>query len=174
MGADPQPLRNIANGISSFCDLPDCINLEIFCESRMAHVDLLVLIFREQGVYKSWGYSVCTTWLIKKNHSYLVDLQRKKLDHPDLKALAIGLARQYQPRVVLIVVLIEGTGVGTGQLAELKEHDIDAVAVTRKLQRGTSICPVSQIRNRPCVVSAFHALAVGTQGRVSCIPRITA
>jgi len=76
-------------------------------------------------------WSVCTTWLVKKGHYYLVDVQRKKLDYPDLKALAIGLAQRYEPRVVLV----EDTGVGIGLIAELKEAGIDAVAVKPEISK---------------------------------------
>ena len=71
-------------------------------------------------------WSVCTTWLIKKGHYYLIDLQRRKVDFPGLEALAIDLAQQHDPHVVLV----EDCGVGTGLIAKLCEAGIDAVGVT--------------------------------------------
>ncbi|GCB06386.1 phage terminase large subunit [Ralstonia sp. SET104] len=47
-------------------------------------------------------YSVCTTWGLKGELFYLLDVERIKVDFPDLRRAAIRLAEQYRPRVVLV------------------------------------------------------------------------
>jgi hypothetical protein len=44
--------------MTPFRNLFDGINLEIIGKSWLAHISLLVLIFKVQGVYKSRGYSL--------------------------------------------------------------------------------------------------------------------
>jgi len=43
--------------MTPFRNLFDGINLEIIGKSWLAHINLLVLIFKVQGVYKSRGYA---------------------------------------------------------------------------------------------------------------------
>nr|WP_029374531.1 phage terminase large subunit [Rickettsia conorii] len=45
-------------------------------------------------------YSVCNIWGIQKY--YLVSLVRKKINYPELKNLTEKLAREYQPKFILI------------------------------------------------------------------------
>ncbi|MBL4575414.1 MAG: phage terminase large subunit, partial [Opitutaceae bacterium] len=85
-------------------------------------------------------WSVCTTWMISQGKHYLIDVCRMKLDYPQLKAQAIRLYREYNPRMVLI----EDTGVGTGLIEEPKEAGINTVAIT----------PVSSKEARASVQSA--------------------
>lgn len=77
----------------------------------------------KDGPANDW--SVCTTWLIKSNRYYLLDVCRDKIDYPTLKARAIAQAARYDPRVVLI----EDTGVGTGLIKELQQAGVNVVAV---------------------------------------------
>lgn len=71
-------------------------------------------------------WSVCTTWMISQKKYYLMNVCRKKLDYPQLKAQAIKLFKEYNPRMVLI----EDTGVGTGLIEELKQAGVNTSAVT--------------------------------------------
>src|SRR3546814_10939136 len=41
-------------------------------------------------------YSVCTTWLKKDDHYFLLDVFRARLEYPDLKRKAIELAPQWR------------------------------------------------------------------------------
>jgi hypothetical protein len=94
MCADTQSLRYIRNGVTPFRDLFDRIDLKFFGKSWLAHVSLLVLIFREQGVYKSRGYSIASnketildseeveTFKEKQHlYNYLVRLLMERLTH---------------------------------------------------------------------------------------------
>nr|WP_256621247.1 phage terminase large subunit [Rickettsia sp. TH2014] len=47
-------------------------------------------------------YSVCTIWGILDQRYYLVSLGRKKINYPELKNITEKLAREYQPRFILI------------------------------------------------------------------------
>ncbi len=60
-------------------------------------------------------YSVCTTWLVHDKIYYLLDLLRGRYDYPQLRDLAVKLAEQYKPDVVLI----EDTCVGSALCREL-------------------------------------------------------
>jgi predicted phage terminase large subunit-like protein len=64
-------------------------------------------------------------WLLREGSFYLLDVVRRKVDYPTLRALAINLAAQYKPNRVLV----EDTGVGTPLIAELKAKGISAIAV---------------------------------------------
>lgn len=78
-------------------------------------------------------WSVCTTWLIKNGHYYLVDLFRDKLDYPNLKAAALTLATSYDLRLVIV----EDTGVGVGLAAELRNSGIDVAAMPAVASKET-------------------------------------
>jgi predicted phage terminase large subunit-like protein len=70
-------------------------------------------------------YSVCTTWLVHDSKYYLVDAVRRRLNYPDLKALAISNARAHGATKVLV----EDTGVGTALIVELQKLGLPAVGV---------------------------------------------
>jgi predicted phage terminase large subunit-like protein len=70
-------------------------------------------------------WSVATVWLLKEGFYYLLEVVRRKVDYPGLRALAIYLAAQYKPSRVLV----EDTGVGTPLIAELNAKGIPAIAV---------------------------------------------
>jgi len=60
-------------------------------------------------------YSVCTTWLVKGNQYYLLDVLRKKLDYPDLHATVIDHALRWFPSAMII----EDQGTGTALIQDL-------------------------------------------------------
>ena len=41
-------------------------------------------------------YSVCTTWLVRGNHYYVIDILREKLNYPDLKKTVVAHARKHR------------------------------------------------------------------------------
>ena len=53
-------------------------------------------------------YSVCTTWLVRGQYCYLIDLLRLRVEFPELVKIAIKSARQWQPNLVII----ESVGIG--------------------------------------------------------------
>ena len=60
-------------------------------------------------------YSVCTTWLIKGNDFYLVNVLRQKLNYPDLKRRVIEHALTVKPDAIII----EDKGSGTSLIQDL-------------------------------------------------------
>ncbi len=58
-------------------------------------------------------WSVATVWLLTGGFYYLLEVVRRRVDYPGLRALVINLAKQYKPTRVLA----EDTGVGTPLIA---------------------------------------------------------
>ena len=83
-------------------------------------------IMTPERVIQSWDtamkmgelndYSVCTTWAIKGNRVYLLDVVRKRMELPELKRRVIDEADRWKAERVLI----EDKGSGTGLLQELQ------------------------------------------------------
>ena len=92
----------------------------------------------KSGPANDW--SVCTTWLIRQGEYFLVDLFRGKLDYPDLRAHALGLANTFEPRMVLV----EETGVGVGLVAELRALGVNV----------SPVCPETSKEARASIQSA--------------------
>jgi predicted phage terminase large subunit-like protein len=71
-------------------------------------------------------FSVCTTWCVTRSKQwYLVDVWRKRVDYPELKAAAQTLAVRFRSRRVLV----EDTGAGTSLVQELKGKISGIIAV---------------------------------------------
>ncbi len=71
-------------------------------------------------------WSVCTTWHIRGEDYYLVDVFRARLDFPSLKKKVVDLKRQYQADAVLI----EDAGAGKGLIQQLcDDGDVRPVAI---------------------------------------------
>lgn len=61
-----------------------------------------------QSVTQNSDWSVCTTWLIRKNLYYLLDLIRFRAEHPDLVRKVIEEVHRWQPHLVLIEAVGHG------------------------------------------------------------------
>lgn len=61
-------------------------------------------------------YSACTTWLTRKNHYYLLDVTRVKLDFPSLRSRVISHARHWSANTLLI----ENKGSGQSLIQEMR------------------------------------------------------
>ena len=69
---------------------------------------------------------MCTTWIVtRKKQWYLVDVWRRRLDYPALKAAVRTLAEQWKARRVLI----EDAGAGTALVQELRGAVSGIIAV---------------------------------------------
>jgi predicted phage terminase large subunit-like protein len=64
-------------------------------------------------------YSVCTTWLVRGEDFYLIDLLRAKLGYPELKRQVIDQARQYLANSIVI----EDIGCGTALIQDLRGEE---------------------------------------------------
>jgi predicted phage terminase large subunit-like protein len=69
------------------------------------------------------NFSVCTTWGMKHQHMFLLDVYRHKLDFPSLKRAVRELAACYQTNVVLV----EDKASGTSLIQELREEHFSLV-----------------------------------------------
>jgi predicted phage terminase large subunit-like protein len=57
---------------------------------------------------KSSDYSVCLTFLARKNEIYLLDVFRARLAYPDLVRQVLNQANEYQPNVILVEDITTG------------------------------------------------------------------
>lgn len=63
-------------------------------------------------------YSACTTWLIRGRDYYLIDVQRRRLEFPDLRRMIVGHAEAFDAKGILI----EDAGSGTALIQDLKRE----------------------------------------------------
>ncbi len=61
-------------------------------------------------------FSVCTTWSIKENGFYLLDMWRGRVEFPELKKKVLELNQEYKPDMILI----EDKGSGQSLIQELE------------------------------------------------------
>ena len=72
------------------------------------------------------NYSVCSTWLVKGEHFYLLDIFRERLDFPSLKRRVVRLYRKFEAGTVLI----EDKGSGTQLIQDLRhEGSLQPIAI---------------------------------------------
>jgi predicted phage terminase large subunit-like protein len=79
------------------------------------------------------AWSVCTTWLVHNDFYDLIDVWRRRLDYPSLKAQAIAIANSHKPDRILI----EDIGVGNALLMELKQAGLSAIGVRPEQDKVT-------------------------------------
>ncbi len=84
-------------------------------------------------------YSVCTTWLMRDEACYLLDLHRERLEFPALKRRVAALRRQHGADAVLI----EDRGSGTQLIQALLEEGLHAIAVAPEADKATRLCAQS-------------------------------
>jgi predicted phage terminase large subunit-like protein len=70
-------------------------------------------------------YSVITTWLVQDHCYWLIDVARKRLEYPFLKAFVLEHAQKYRPNKILV----EDTGIGSALIQELRFSPYDVVGV---------------------------------------------
>jgi predicted phage terminase large subunit-like protein len=71
-------------------------------------------------------WSVCSTWIVtRKKQWYLVDVWRRRVDYPTLKATVQTLAKEWNARRVLV----EDAGAGTSLVQELRGQISGIIAV---------------------------------------------
>jgi predicted phage terminase large subunit-like protein len=68
-------------------------------------------------------FSVCTTWGIKDEHAYLLDVYRKRLSYPELKSAVRQQAAAHNPKTILV----EDKASGTQLIQELVDDGVHAV-----------------------------------------------
>lgn len=98
-------------------------------------------------------YSVCTTWALKGQRIYLVDVLRERLEFPVLKRRVIEEADRYNAQIVLIEDKASGTallqdlqasGFWKGRAVQAVSDKISRIAgVTAMIERGEVLIPQS-------------------------------
>jgi predicted phage terminase large subunit-like protein len=68
-------------------------------------------------------YSACTTWGVKKDRLYLLDVLRKRLEYPELKRVVLTHAHQFGAKNILI----EDKASGTQLLQDLRAEGLHGV-----------------------------------------------
>jgi predicted phage terminase large subunit-like protein len=76
------------------------------------------------------NFSVCTTWGLKDQRKYLIDVFRRKLNFPELKRSVRDLAKLHHANVVLI----EDKASGTSLIQELRADGFSDVAAAPALE----------------------------------------
>jgi predicted phage terminase large subunit-like protein len=70
-------------------------------------------------------YTAITTWFLQDNCYWLIDVARKRLEYPELKAFVLENAHKHNPNKILI----EDAGTGSALIQELRYLPFAAVAV---------------------------------------------
>ncbi len=85
-------------------------------------------------------WSVCTTWIVTRDKRwYLIDVWRRRVDYPALKAAAQSLAKQRSARRVLV----EDAGAGTSLVQELRGKVSGVIAVKPDRDKASRMAVVS-------------------------------
>jgi predicted phage terminase large subunit-like protein len=82
----------------------------------------------KNGAQNDW--SVCTVWMLAEEHFYLLDLIRGRYEYPQLRSIALALARKYDPNKILI----EDASTGIALAQELRQagfYMVDPIPVER-------------------------------------------
>jgi predicted phage terminase large subunit-like protein len=98
---------------------------------------------------KTSAYSVCTTWLQRKNEYYLLDVLRTRLEYPDLLRKMISHARAHGTKTVLI----EDASSGTALIQNLKrDGTIRPIAIKPEGDK------IVRLEAQSAVIEAGHVL----------------
>ena len=84
-------------------------------------------------------FSVATVWLVRGEHSFLIDLWRERVDYPNLKHAITRLRAKY-PQASL---LIEDKGSGTSLIQELRSGDVGVIAINPEGDKITRCSAIS-------------------------------
>lgn len=81
-------------------------------------------------------YSVCTTWLVRRNEAWLLDLFRARLEYPELRYRICAEANRRKPGCVLI----EDAGSGTQLIQDLKRKArLNVIGIRPKTDKATRL-----------------------------------
>jgi predicted phage terminase large subunit-like protein len=74
-------------------------------------------------------FSVCTTWVVTRGvrRWYLVEVWRKRVDYPELKAAVQILAAKHKAKCILV----EDTGTGTSLVQELRRGKVSGIVAVK-------------------------------------------
>jgi predicted phage terminase large subunit-like protein len=97
-------------------------------------------------------FSVCTTWLMRENDYYLLDIVRKKLNYPDLRRTAIDQARRFTADSIII----EDKGSGTPLIQDLRRDPAPGIPYPIAFQ--PEVDKVTRMHAQSAKIEAGHVL----------------
>lgn len=106
--------------------------------------DRIVQSWDTANKIEQWNdYSLCLTFGIKDGHAYLLDIYRKRVQYPDLKAAVVELARHFQATTILI----EDKQSGTQLIQELQRAGFSGIVPCmpvgdKKMRMSQSTSPI--------------------------------
>jgi predicted phage terminase large subunit-like protein len=103
------------------------------------------------GEQNDW--TVCTTWHIVGARYYLIDVLRRRLDYPTLRARAKEHARTLQPSIILV----EDSGLGCALVSDLQAEQFNAVAVKVEYDKKTRMAIQSAVFENGHVYFPYQA-----------------
>ncbi|MGB7404730.1 MAG: phage terminase large subunit [Pacificimonas sp.] len=96
-------------------------------------------------IYQSWDtaskadehcdFSVCTTWGVDGDDFYLLEVDRRRMDFPELKRRVIDLAHKWQPKSIVI----EDKGAGTALIQQLRSESNGIARPTAFMPRDDKV-----------------------------------
>lgn len=119
-------------------------------------------------------YSVCTTWLVRKDRYYLMDVLREKFEFPNLKRKIASMAERHNAKTILI----EKVGVGEHLMQQFKSEPVPGMptpigirpendkvtrmgAQTSKIEAGQVFLPIEA----PWLSAFMHEMLAFPAGR---------
>jgi predicted phage terminase large subunit-like protein len=84
-------------------------------------------------------YSAGTTWLVKGDQLFLMDVLRQRMDYPTLKKTVIHYARQYFAQVILV----ENKGSGMSLIQDLRSGNFPVIACRPEADKTTRMATAS-------------------------------
>lgn len=117
------------------------------------------------------SYTVCTTWLIRANRFYLLDVFRRRLEYPELKSALKQQRERHWPDTLLI----ENKGSGTMLVQELRqEYDLWPIPIQPEADKATRMMTQTSLieagrvllpREAPWLADFRHELVTFPNGR---------
>ena len=113
-------------------------------------------------------WSVCTTWRVRGNSAWLLDVHRARLEFPELRRRIRAQRQQWSARLILI----EEAGSGIQLLQDLRqEGDISVRGIVPKDDKATRLLSVSHlIEGGQIAVPADAPWIAGFQREITVFP----
>ena len=106
---------------------------------------------RDVWIVQSWDtaykpgeyndYSVCTTWVVKDQDAFLIDVWRARVDFPNLLKMALELRQRHRADIILV----EDAGSGTSLIQAMKDKGIRPKAVKPTTDKITRLSAASAL-----------------------------
>ncbi|WP_068982003.1 phage terminase large subunit [Candidatus Jidaibacter acanthamoebae] len=132
-----------------------------------------------EEIYQSWDtaikngesndYSVCTTWGLKENNFYLLDVFRDKLNYPELKKSIL----QQQQKHNAIGIIIEDKASGQQLIQELLSSPLNIIKFTPKYDKVTRLVLTSILFEAGKVYfPSYRGWLEGLEEELFCFPNV--